>query len=69
MNIHEFALGMGITVTHIDIEKGTATTILPDDVDCAHPIERWVHKTFDKDNGGVGDSYDCGLCGALMQVG
>lgn len=45
------------------------TLILPDDVDCAHPIERWVHVTFDKDNGGVGDSYDCGVCDALMQVG
>ena len=45
------------------------TLILPDDVECAHPIERWVHVTFDKDNGGVGDSYDCGLCDALMQVG
>ena len=33
MNIHEFALGMGISVTHIDVDKGTAVTILPDDVD------------------------------------
>lgn len=31
MNIHEFALGMGITVTHIDIEKGTVTTLEPTD--------------------------------------
>lgn len=29
MNIHEFALGMGITVTHIDVETGTVTTLEP----------------------------------------
>lgn len=69
MNIHEFALGMGISVTHIDVDKGTAVTILPDDVDCAHPIDRWVHTTFTTDSGREQDSYDCGLCGALMQVG
>jgi hypothetical protein len=31
MNIHEFALGMGITVTHIDIETGTVTVREPED--------------------------------------
>lgn len=77
MNITDFALSMGITVTHVDIETGTTTTrepmpkeiILPDEVDCTHPMDRWIHSTFEKDNGGLGDSYDCGLCGALMQVG
>ena len=29
MNIHEFALGMGITVTHIDVETGTVTVLEP----------------------------------------
>lgn len=29
MNIHEFALGMGISVTHIDVETGTVTTLEP----------------------------------------
>jgi hypothetical protein len=35
---------------------------------CAHPIDRWVHVTFEKDNGAIGDSFDCGLCDTLMQV-
>jgi hypothetical protein len=31
MNITEFALGMGITVTHIDIDKGTVVVHEPED--------------------------------------
>ena len=31
MNITDFALNMGITVTHIDIESGTVTTIEPEE--------------------------------------
>lgn len=33
MNIHDFALGMGITVTHIDIDKNTVTVIEPKETD------------------------------------
>lgn len=45
------------------------TLILPDEVDCAHPIDRWVHGYYARDNGSLNDYYDCALCGALMQVG
>lgn len=31
MNITDFALSMGITVTHIDIESGTVTTTTPEE--------------------------------------
>jgi hypothetical protein len=31
MNMTDFALGMGITVTHIDIETGTVTVREPED--------------------------------------
>jgi hypothetical protein len=69
MNMTDFALSMGITVTHIDIDKGTVTTREPNGEACTHPMDQWVHVPFEKDNGGVGDSYDCGLCGEFMQVG
>lgn len=35
--------------------------------ECEHPIKYWVH-AFDPDQA-LGDSYRCGLCGELTQVG
>tara|TARA_R100001143_G_C3276711_1_gene94757 strand:+ start:222 stop:461 length:240 start_codon:yes stop_codon:yes gene_type:complete len=28
-----------------------------------------VHETYDRGNGGVGDSYVCSVCGEILQVG
>lgn len=28
-----------------------------------------VHETYERDNGGVGDSYVCSVCGEILQVG
>jgi hypothetical protein len=36
---------------------------------CPHPMEEWVHYTFESSRGGDQDAYDCGRCGELMQVG
>ncbi len=66
MDMSDFALSMGITVTHIDIDKGTATTREPNGEACTHPMDQWVHTLYD---GSLRDSYDCGLCGEFMQVG
>jgi hypothetical protein len=39
MNIHDFALGMGISVTHVDIDRNTVTHIEPsrDCYECDKP--------------------------------
>lgn len=34
---------------------------------CEHPIDEWKHE-YDEDSI-LGDSYYCGLCGELTQVG
>jgi len=31
--------------------------------------EHSVHETYERDNGGVGDSYVCSVCGEILQVG
>ena len=31
--------------------------------------EHIVHETYDRGNGGVGDSYVCSVCGEILQVG
>ena len=36
---------------------------------CEHPTDDWVHEFFESSRGGKNDSYHCGLCGELMQVG
>jgi len=55
--------------------KGTASMVdivseqtLVDGDDCEHPIDNWTHQLFDGANGPQ-DSYYCGSCGELMQVG